>query len=114
MPLMAYRAGGWKRGEATERLRGGIGVAAEKWMAEGRGTGANLKPEEFALNSGRIGGAPSLAAKGVSEAIIKEEGRWASDSFLVYVRANRRDPELVSAVLEEGGGEYRRQPGQGA
>ena len=102
-----------KRGEATERLRRGIGVVAQKWMAEGRGTGANLKPEEFALHSGRIGGATSLAAKGVSEAIIKKEGRWASDSFLVYVRANMRDPELVSAVLEEGGGEYRRQPGQG-
>lgn len=116
-PLMAYTGGSkwevWRREEATRRMRGGIQVVARKWSEEGRGAGARLNPKEFALHSGRIGGATRLAARGVPEAVIKKEGRWASDSFLVYVRANMRDPELVSAVLEEGKREYNRQPGQG-
>ena len=116
-PLMVHKRGGkwevWQRGKATEQLRKGIRAVAEEWVKEGRGAGAKLRPEEFALHSGRIGGATRLAAKGVPGAVIKKEGRWSSDAFLVYVRANMQDPAWVSAVLEEGGGLFERQPGQG-
>ena len=45
--------------------------------------------------------------------MTKKEGRWSSDSFIVYVRANMEDPVRVSEVLGEGVGEYERQTGQG-
>lgn len=116
-PLMAFRGEEgwrvWSRGQATQCLRSGIADVGGKWRVEGRGAGARLIPEEFALHSGRIGGATRLAAKRVPEAVIKKEGRWSSDAFMVYVRANMEDPVWVSEVLGGGAGEYERQPGQG-
>jgi len=116
-PLMSYRGTeGWRvwgRGQATRCLRDGIANVGRKWRDEGRGAGAKLIPEEFALHSGRIGGATRLAANRVPEAVIKKEGRWSSDAFMVYVRANMEDPVWVSEVLGDGAGEYERQPGQG-
>ena len=116
-PLMSYRGtdgwGVWSRGRATKCLRKGIARVGERWKGEGRGAGARLIPEEFALHSGRIGGATRLAARRVPEAVIKKEGRWSSDAFMVYVRANMEDPVWVSEVLEHGAGEFERQPGQG-
>ena len=83
-------------------------------MEGGReGCGARRIPEDFALYSGKKGGATRLAAKRVPEAMIKQEGRWSSDAFMVYVRANTEYPVWVSEVLGEGAGEYDRQPGQG-
>ena len=103
----------WSRGQATRCLRSGIEDVGGRWRNERRGSGARLVPEEFALHSGRIGGATRLAAKRISEAVIKTEGRWSSDAVMVCVRANTEDPVWVSEVLGEGGGEYERQPGQG-
>ena len=71
----------------------------------------NLIPEEFALHSGRIGGATKLAAGGASDTVIQREGRWASNAFMRYVRANMEDPIWVSEALVEGRG-WDRQPGQ--
>ena len=116
-PLMSFRGKDgwevWSRGRATQCLRDGIASVGERWREKGRGAGAILIPEEFALHSGRIGGATRLAARGVPEAVIKKEGRWWSDSFMVYVRANMEDPVWVSEVLEHGAWEFERQPGQG-
>ena len=53
-----------------------------------------LIPEEFELHSGRTGGATKLAAGGASNAVIQREGRWASNAFTRYVRANMYDPIL--------------------
>ena len=115
--LMSFRGkDGWKvrsRGRATQCLRDGMASVGERWREEGRGAGARLIPDEFALHSGRIGGATRLAARGVPEAVIKKEGRWSSDSFMVYVRVNTEDPVWVSEVLEHGAREFERQPGQG-
>ena len=104
----------WSRGRATQRLRDGIASVGERWREEGRRAGARLISEEVALHSGRIGGATRLAARGVPEAVKKKEGRWSSDSFMVYVRANMEDPVWVSEVLEHGAREFERQPAQGA
>ena len=91
---MAYRAAEnwrvWSRGQATRCLRSGIAGVGGKWREEERGVGARLIPEDFALHSGRIEGATRLAAKRVSDAVIKKEGRWSSDVFMVYVRANMK------------------------
>ena len=76
------------------------------------GGGARLIPEESTLHLGRVGGATRLAARGVPESVIKKEGKWSSDSFMVYVRANMEDPVWVSEVLEHGAREFERQPGQ--
>ena len=55
----------------------------------GRGAGARLILEEFALLSGRTGGATRRQAfRGVKKEVIKKEGRWSSDAFMVYVTAN--------------------------
>ena len=50
----------------------------------------------------RIGGATRLAAKTVPEEVLKKEGRWSSDTSLVYVRANMEDPLWVSELSGDG------------
>ena len=116
-PLMSFRGKEgwevWSRGRATQCLRDGIASVGERWREEGRGARARLIPEELVLHSERIGGATKLVARGVPEAVIKKEGRWPSDSFMVYFRANMEDPFWVSDVLRHGVWEFERQPGQG-
>lgn len=85
----------------------------DKWWKGGKGVRANLDPRHFSLHSGRIGGATRLAEMGVSEGVIRKEGRWRSDAFRVYVRANMEQPALVSRVLEARPREIERQLGQG-
>lgn len=87
---------------ATKVRRSGKATVADQWSMEGRGARAKLKPEEFALHSGRIRGAMRLAAGIIRGAGIKKEGGWTLDSSLVYVRANMEDQVLVSSALEEG------------
>lgn len=60
-----------------------------------------------------IGGATSLAAGGVTEAGIKEEGRRTLSSFLAYVKDNMEDPTWICSVMEGGKGACNGQPGQG-
>ena len=108
----------WSRGQVTQCLRNGIASVGERWRKEGRRAGARLVPEEFVLHSGRIGGATrmaarELAARGLPEAVIKKEGRWLSDSFMVYVGANMEDPVWVPEMLEHGARVFERQSGQG-
>ena len=97
----------WTRGQATYYLRRGLSVVAtERENREGGGK-ARLVPEKFALHSGRIGGATRLAAMGASSRVIQREGRWSSSAFMVYVRANMEDPQLVSGALSGEGGSKR-------
>jgi len=89
-PLMqSAKQGRWvvvSRSEATAALRD---------MAER--VGGN--PSEFALHSGRIGGATQLAKQGASVIQIQRAGRWKSGAFMKYVRAGGEGASFVSHVL---------------
>ena len=60
-------------------MRSGIADVRGKWREEGRGAGARLILEDFVLRSGRIEGGTRLAAKRVSEAVIKKESACLHD-----------------------------------
>ena len=90
-------------------MRRGLSRVARRWKREGPGLGEWLKQEEFALHSGRIGGATRPAAVGASPLVIQREGRRASNSFMVYVRANMENPRWVTEVVA-GEKRERRQP----
>ena len=80
---------GWKvvsRSEATRALR--LLVSS-----------LGMDPEEFALHSGRIGGATQLARMGATEIQIQRAGRWKSSAFMVYVRAGGEGAKFVSQAL---------------
>lgn len=62
-------------------------------------TSVGRNPEEFALHSGRIGGATHLASQGASEIQIQRAGRWKSSAFMVYVRAGGEGAKFVSHAL---------------
>ena len=89
-PLMqSVKQGKWavvSRSEATVALRD---------MA--RRVGAN--PADFALHSGRIGGATQLAKQGASVIQIQRAGRWKSGAFMKYVRAGDDGASYVSNAL---------------
>ena len=110
-PLMSFRGKGgweiWSRGRATKCLRDGTASVAKRWREEEKGAGARLIPEEFALHSGRIGGATKLAARGVPEAVITKEGRWSSDSFMMYVSAKWRTRFGCQRFWSTGHGSFR-------
>ena len=53
-------------------------------------------PADIAGQSMRAGGATSLAEAGVPPNIIQAIGRWASDTFQIYIRKN---PVLLQAML---------------
>jgi hypothetical protein len=91
-PLMAYKdtAGSWKvwnRAEALVAMRNAAIPAGE------------VNPGALHLHSGRVGGATALAAMGVSVQQIMIEGRWKSDSFMEYIRQNRREAEAADRAL---------------
>jgi len=80
---------GWKvvsRSEATGALRLLVGSLG-------------MIPEEFALHSGRIGGATQLARRGATQIQIQRAGRWKSSAFMVYVRAGGEGANFVSRAL---------------
>jgi len=53
-------------------------------------------PSDIAGQSMHAGGATSLAEAGVSPEIIQATGRWAMDTFKIYIRKN---PILLQAML---------------
>ena len=80
---------GWKvvtRTEAVTALRLMVGSSGRD-------------PMQFALHSGRIGGATQLAAQGISELQIQRAGRWKSRAFMTYVREAGEGADAVSAAL---------------
>ena len=56
-------------------------------------------PMQFALHSGRTGGATQLASQGISESLIQRAGRWESRAFMAYMREAWEGANLVSAAL---------------
>lgn len=64
---------------------------------------AGRDPKQYALHSGRIGGATQLACRGASEIQIQRAGRWKSSAFMVYVRAGGEGARFVSHALTEPG-----------
>jgi hypothetical protein len=95
-PLCSYvvPGGGYrtiKASRGTAVLREMLGELKEAGTLEG-------EPAEYALHSGRIGGASALQDGGASGAQIQEAGRWHSTAYLVYMRSNKDDDELSSMI----------------
>ena len=79
-PLMQTRtANGWKVSTRT------VATKALRRMVSSQGR----DPMQYALHSGRIGGATKLAAQGASDIHIQRARRWKSPliTFMGYVRA---------------------------
>ena len=92
--LMTRRtASGWKGTTRTEA------VIALRMMA----ARASKNPAQFALHSGRIGGATKLAVQGMSDLKFQRAGRWKSRAFMVYVRDAGEGAQKVSVVLTRKG-----------
>ena len=85
-PLMQTRtANGWKvitRTVATKALRRMV-------------SSLGRDPMQYALHSGRIGGATQLAAQGASDIQIQRAGRWKSLAFIGYVRAGGEGADFI-------------------
>ena len=84
-------SGGWNvlsRSEAVAALRLMVGSSGRD-------------PMQFALHSGRIGGATQLAAQGLSGLQIQRAGRWKSRAFMTYVREAGEGAEAVSTALAQ-------------
>ena len=60
-------------------------------------------PAQYALHSGRVGGATKLAAQGVPELQIQRAGRWKSLTLITYVREAGEGAVSVSAALAKTG-----------
>jgi len=80
---------GWQVFTRTEA------VAALRLMVGSSGR----DPMQFALHSGRIGGATQLASQGISELQIQRAGRWKSRAFMTYVREAGEGANSVSVAL---------------
>ena len=91
-PLMqTYSVAGWRvinRRVATHALR----VIVD---------GVGMDPLQYALHSGRIGGATQLAAQGATNVQIQRAGKWKSLAFMVYVRAGGEGADFVSQALTQ-------------
>ena len=72
-----------------------VAKKALRWMLSSLGR----DPTQYALHSGRIGGATKLAAVGASDIQIQKAGRWKSLSFMVYVREGGEGADFVSEAL---------------
>ena len=92
-PLMTFWNGSkwkaWTTVQTTHILRSGIAGVAEEWTHGRKGRdGVRLIPEEFALHSVTIQVETKLAAGAARDAVISNEGRWALEPVMEYVRAN--------------------------
>jgi hypothetical protein len=58
-----------------------------------------LDASKFGAHSLRIGGATAALAADMSPATIRTAGRWASDVYILYTRANRQAARRVACVV---------------
>jgi hypothetical protein len=63
------------------------------------GDKAGWDPTRVSSHSIRIGACTSLVELGMSTTVVKDLGRWASDSYLVYVRISDNHRREVSATF---------------
>jgi hypothetical protein len=80
--------------EATETLREMLGMLKLQGQLDG-------EPHEYALHSGRIGGAVAEQRAGASDAQLREGGGWHSNAHQAYERVNRDDNTLSEMVWPE-------------
>ena len=60
-----------------------------------------LQPELYHTHSPRIGGATTLAYRGLPDRLIGLAGRWRSDSYKTYIRANLADYARITQALTD-------------
>ena len=63
--------------------------------------GSGRDPMQFALHSGRIGGATQLAAQGLSDLQIQRAGRWKFRAFMTFMREAGEGADAVSTALAQ-------------
>jgi hypothetical protein len=67
-----------------------------------RACGVTAEEERlYKLHSGRIGGLSAMAAANASPAVMMVGGRWASDSWKVYLRTSDAVTAVISEALDE-------------
>ena len=84
-------ANGWTVATRT------MATQAMRWMVLIGSLGRN--PVQYALHSGRIGGATQLTAQSASDIQIQRARRWTSRAFMVNVRAGGEGAEFASEAL---------------
>ena len=104
-PLVAYGSGGGRWSMWTEQK---ATVALREVVAS-----ADVRADEYALHSLRIGGATHLSAGGASPETLQREGWWESDAYKAYVRSHGKDASWVANVMAQEGMGNGIQPGQG-
>ena len=60
---------------------------------------AGLNPDNYHTHSLRAGGATTLAHKRVPDRLIKQAGRWRSDTYRDYIRDNLDDYRRITGAL---------------
>ncbi|CAM9995102.1 unnamed protein product, partial [Sphacelaria rigidula] len=92
VPLVAYPSGAtwtvWTRSQTTFTLR---------TLVQYQG----LHPLEYALHSGRIGGASRLAAAGLQPAVIQRGGRWRSGAFVTTFEPTSKTREQYPKLWQK-------------
>jgi hypothetical protein len=64
--------------------------------------------KDYALHSGRVGGATAMLAANIAAESIMRAGCWKSLAFLAYLRDTKEEEERVAdALTARGGGETR-------
>jgi hypothetical protein len=61
--------------------------------------GLGLDATKFGAHSLRIGGATAALAADMSPAAIRTAGRWASDVYILYTRANKESARRVARIV---------------
>lgn len=93
-PLMAYPHGETfnvlKRQEAVVVLRKMVSIV-----------GGEGPPSEYALHSGRVGGATAMMVAGRSDTEIMKAGRWKKATFRTYIRLSPEMENASSALVPE-------------
>ena len=62
-------------------------------------TKANLPADVFAGHSFRIGAATTAASAGICDSSIQSLGRWKSNAYLLYIRAEPQKLAKVSSTM---------------
>jgi hypothetical protein len=92
-PLMTYQGAGGTLRAVTR----GVATALVRQLARYQATAEEAAL--FGTHAMRVGGATTLAHAGVPAEDIKRAGRWRSNAYVVYIRANMADFIRIQAAL---------------